>query len=316
MRAFRTSLALLLLAGALAGCGFGRPVSRSGREPVRVLTTFFPITAFTSAVAGDCVTVEPLLPPNVGPHEFQASPADLTRLREAAVLVRNGLGLESFLDRMIASAENADLRIIDASDGVTTLATPDGHDHDHAHDHGPVNPHVWLDPRRAIRQVETIREGLSSAVPSCSETFSANAAALSGRLRRLDAELARQLAPYAGRSFVVFHDFVPYFADRYGLKAEFLVEVPEQNPTPDDLRRVSDQVRASSLRTLLSEPQEGSRSFNALAADLGVKLSLFDPMETGPAVTPPPQVPSTWLAEQYEATMRSNVRRLVAAFGR
>ena len=171
--------------------------------------------------------------------------------------------------------------------GSQTIATPDD-DHDHGHDHGPVNPHVWLDPRRAIRQVETIRDGLSRAVPSCRETFSANAAALTGRLRRLDADLARQLAPYAGKSFVVFHDVVPYFADRYGLKAEFLVEVPEQNPTPEDLRRVSDRVRASSLRTLLSEPQEGSRSFNALAADLGVKLSVFDPMETGPAVPPPP----------------------------
>ena len=231
MRAFRTSLALLLLAGALAGCGFGRPVSRSGREPVRVLTTFFPITAFTSAVAGDCVTVEPLLPPNVGPHEFQASPADLTRLREAAVLVRNGLGLESFLDRMIASAENADLRIIDASDGVTTLATPDGHDHDHAHDHGPVNPHVWLDPRRAIRQVETIREASEQRRAVLQRDIQ--------RQRRRPQRPAsspgrRAGAPartLCGQGFVVFHDFVPYFADRYGLKAEFLVEVPEQNPT-------------------------------------------------------------------------------------
>ena len=163
---------------------------------------------------------------------------------------------------------------------MQTLAQPSnhalhdhGHENDHheqGHDHGPVNPHVWLDPRRAIRQVETIRDGLSRAIPSCRGTFSANAAALSGRLRRLDVDLERQLRPFAGKSFVVFHDFAPYFADRYGLKTEFLVEVPEQNPTPEDLRRVSDQVRSSSLRTLLSGPQEGSRSFNTLAADLGV----------------------------------------------
>jgi zinc/manganese transport system substrate-binding protein len=313
MRLLSPTLALLLCAGLVTACGPAGPKPGQGRGPIQVVTTFFPITAFTRAVAGDCVTVIPLLPPNVGPHEFQASPADLVRLREARVVVRNGLGLESFLDKLIANAENPGLQVIDASAGIKTLSHPEGdHGHHGDHDHGPVNPHVWLDPRRAIQQVENIRAGLSRASPSCRGAFAANAATLTRELKELDADLGRQLRPYAGRSFVAFHDFAPYFAGRYGLKAEFLVEIPEQNPSPADLQRVSERVRASALQALLSEPQEGSRSFNALAADLGVKLSIFDPMETGPAA--PPQAKPTWLAQHYIATMRSNVRRLVAAF--
>ena len=108
MRAFRTTFPMVLLAGLVASCGASG--SAGGGDPVQVVTTFFPITAFTTAVAGDCVTVVPLMAHNVGPHDFQASPADLVKLRQAAVLVRNGLGLESFLDKLIVSAGNPELQ--------------------------------------------------------------------------------------------------------------------------------------------------------------------------------------------------------------
>ena len=70
-------------------------------EGLKVVTTFLPITLFTEAVAGDCADVTALIPPNLGPHDFQASPTDLADLGNAAVLVKNGLGIEEFLDDFI-----------------------------------------------------------------------------------------------------------------------------------------------------------------------------------------------------------------------
>jgi zinc/manganese transport system substrate-binding protein len=244
--------------------------------------------------------VEPLLPSDVGPHDVQTSPSQLARLRDADVLVINGLGLETFLDKLIAAAGQPRLRVIDASRGITTLASGE----DHAH--GAVNPHVWLDPRRAARQVATIRDGLIAADPACRQRYAANAAALLEELGRLDADLARQLAPYAGRAFVAFHDTAPYFAERYRLRAHFLVDVPEENPSPADLQRVARLVRDADLRALLAEPQAAGRSFQSLARDLGLRVAVFDPMETGPASATP---------AHYAETMRRNGRELVSAFG-
>jgi zinc/manganese transport system substrate-binding protein len=156
--------------------------------------------------------------------------------------------------------------------------------------------------------VATIRDGLIQADPGCAEGYRQRAAATTAQLRQLDSAIARQLQPYRGKTFVAFHDVAPYFAERYGLKAEFLVDVPELNPTPADLQRVAAQVKRSDLQALLSEPQEGQRSFNALAQDLGVRISLFDPMETGSAEAA--QDPQT-----YERVMRRNVANLVRAFG-
>jgi len=124
----------------------------------------------------------------------------------------------------------------------------------------------------------------------------------------LNTELAGQLKPFQGKTFVAFHDFAPYFAERFGLKAEYLVDVPEMNPTPADLQRVSEIVERTQLRALLTEPQEGNRSFNALARDLGVKISVFDPLETGSEEAS--RDPGT-----YFTVMRRNGADLLSAFG-
>jgi zinc/manganese transport system substrate-binding protein len=295
---------LALLSGLLAACG-GRPTQgppQKATQPassrLRVATTVLPITLFTRAVVGDCAEVVSLLPASAGAHDFQARPADGVALQQAQVLVKNGLGLEDFLGKLQASAANPDLVVIDASRNVTPLAgaaeprvdgDARGHGgdhgddqddaHDHGHDHGPVNPHVWLDPLRAAQQVESIRDGLVRADPRCAPTYRRNATAFIARLRQLNRQLADQLAPYRGRTLVAFHDVAPYFAERYGLKADFLVDVPAVNPSPADLQRVARAVKRHQLRALLSEPQQGQRSLNALARDLGIGVKVFDPLE-------------------------------------
>jgi zinc transport system substrate-binding protein len=308
----------LALVGALVACGSADQLPQRGARSARlkVVSTVLPITLFTRAVAGDCAEVTPLLPPGTGPHHFQAKPADLAALRAAAVLVKNGLELEDFLAKLVESAQNPSLVVIDSSRDVATLSLPlpgkhpgkqppDGHQ---AEEHTRANPHIWLDPLRAVQQVETIRDGLVRADPDCAKTYGRNASAYSAQLRELNREIARELKPYRGKSFVAFHDFAPYFAQRYGLKPTFLVDLPELNPTPVDLSRVASEVKRSGLKAVLSEPQEGDRSFNALAGDLGVQISLFDPLETGTeqqALSP----------ATYFKVMRSNVAQLRQAFG-
>ena len=309
------------LALALAACGAARqaPPDAAADKAFKVVTTFLPITLFTRAVAGDCATVTALIPPSLGPHDFQAKPGDLTALRQAGVLVKNGLEMEGFLGKLVAAAENPQLKVIDSSRGVATLESAehgDGHGHDgdhdhgddHGHDHGAVNPHIWLDPLRAVQQVATIRDGLIQADPSCADGYRRNAAAFTAQLKQLNSEIASQLEPYRGKTFVAFHDFAPYFAQRYGLKADYLVDVPELNPAPADLQRVAAEVKSSQLKALLSEPQEGNRSFNTLAKDLGVKVVVFDPMET--ATEEASRNPAT-----YVSVMRRNVADLRQAFG-
>ena len=315
----RLSAMSLLLGLVACGAPSVNNTDPTQSKGVKVVTTFLPITLFTEAVAGDCADVTALIPPNLGPHDFQATPSDLTDLSGANVLVKNGLGMEEFLDDLISSADNKDLVVIDSSTGVKTIKAAGGghhddhhadehHDHGHGHSHGEYDPHIWLDPVRAAQQVENIRDGLVKADPSCADGYKKNADQYTAKLKELNKEFTAKLNPYSGKTFVAFHDFATYFANRYSLKAEFLVDLPEMNPSPADLQRVATQVKESGLKALLSEPQEGNRSFNALAKDLGVNIVEFNPLETGSAESA--KKPGT-----YFEVMRSNVNNLVQAIG-
>lgn len=319
----RSSL-LLGLAALLVACGSpGKKPEAQARGPqgeslgrarpgLQVVTTFLPITLLTRAVAGECAQVRALVPPAVGPHDFQARPGDLLALQEARVLVKNGLGVEAFLDPLIRAAANPQLRVVDSSRGVATLQdhadAPDPHGEGHSHSHGGVNPHIWLDPLRAAQQVETIRAALAAADPGCAEGYGRRAIATTAKLQELHRTLALKLKPYQGKAFVSFHAVAPYFAERYGLKAVALVDVPEMNPTPADLQRVTAVVKANGIRALLREPQAEGPSFQALAKDLGLGIGTFDPLETGSEEAS--RDPAT-----YVDTMARNGAQLVKAFG-
>ncbi len=298
------------------------------KEELQVVTTFLPMTQFTKAVAGERAQVIQLIPPNVGPHDYQAKPADAQAIANADMLVKNGLEIELFLDDLIENAGNANLLIIDSSEGIATLASDHGekeedkheheeHDHDHEeekegkeekhHDHGEFDPHIWLDPKRAIEQVENIKDGLIAADPAGEEDYTANAQAYIEQLQALDTEITQRLAPYAGQTFIAFHDFVFYFADSYNLNAEFLVDVPEESPSPEDVRRLIETAQQENVKALLTEPQVGEKAFASLANDLQVKVTLFDPMETGDASATQP--------ESYFTIMRQNLDSLEEAFG-
>jgi zinc/manganese transport system substrate-binding protein len=305
----RLSVAVLsAIALSLGSCTSNIALTDSATKPLQVVTTIIPITDFTKAVAGDRAQVTQLLPANVNPHDFQAKPEDVQKLAHADVLVENGLGLESFLDDLFNNSGKANLKVINSSNGVQTITTAAfaGNKQDHTQQI-ELNPHIWLDPKRAVRQVENIRDGLIAADPAGKAVYAANAAAYIIKLQQLDHEFTHKLQSYAGKTFVTYHDFAPYFAQSYQLKVQFLVGIPEENASPTAVKRVIDAAKSSKLQTLLTEPQVVGNPFSALAKDLHVQVGEFDPMETAIAQGVQP--------DYYFTVMRQNLAHLQAAFG-
>jgi zinc transport system substrate-binding protein len=291
----------------LASCATQAPTPPP--QKLQVVTTFAPMTQFTQAVAGDRATVTQLLPANIGPHDYQSKPEDVQKLAQSDVLVQNGLNMESFLTDLVQNAGNAKLKTIDTSQGIPTIANAATHPTENTsatHEHGELNPHIWLDPKRVIKQVENIRDGLIAADPDGQAIYTANTAAYITQLKQLDTEIATKLRPYSGKTYVTYHDFSAYFAQSYGLKVEFLVDIPEANPAPADVKRVIEAAQAADLKTLLSEPQTGDNRFSALAQDLGVQVGSFDPIETAN--------PAQRSADGYLQVMRQNVSQIESAF--
>jgi zinc/manganese transport system substrate-binding protein len=261
--------------------------SSAHAERIKVLTTFSPMFSLTKNVTGDVADISMLLPPSAEPHDFALRPSDLKRIAEADVIVRNGLGLESWLDRALQTAAKKSAAIIDAGEGLEVGG----------------DAHVWLDPQLAIRQVARIRDGIAALDPAHSDTYAKNAANYIRRLDALDREISAVTSGITDKKIVSFHQSLHYFAARYKFEVVAVIETfPGQDPTPRYIRNLRQLVQSAKVRVMFSEPQSPRRLVDSLAASLGLKVAMFDPMEKGE--------PS---GELYETVMRSNLQSLMTA---
>ncbi|WP_235441086.1 metal ABC transporter solute-binding protein, Zn/Mn family, partial [Limnoraphis robusta] len=242
--------------------------------------------------------VEILVPPNVTAHEYQASPSDARKLAQAQILVKNGLGMETFLSGLVANAGNPQLKQIDASQGIQALQEED-HDHDHGHSHAEGNPHVWLDPILAQKQVANIREGLIAADAGNAQTYRANADAYIKQLQQLDQEFKSRLGSVKGCKFIAFHEAYPYLARRYGIQQMAVLELPEDSISPRDIQRVIAAVKEYDVQALLSEPGVNDSRLQQISNDVGLPVKTLDPIETG-SLDP----------QYYFTAMRKNLKTL------
>ncbi|MEA5501406.1 metal ABC transporter solute-binding protein, Zn/Mn family [Limnoraphis robusta] len=292
----RPLFAVLLISAIAVSIGSLTTVAQNTRS-TKVVATFLPMYLFTKAVSGSSREVEILVPPNVTAHEYQASPSDARKLAQAQILVKNGLGMETFLSGLVANAGNPQLKQIDASQGIQALQ--EDHDHDHGHSHAEGNPHVWLDPILAQKQVANIREGLIAADAGNAQTYRANADAYIKQLQQLDQEFKSRLGSVKGCKFIAFHDAYPYLARRYGIQQMAVLELPEDSISPRDIQRVIAAVKEYDVQALLSEPGVNDSRLQQISNDVGLPVKTLDPIETG-SLDP----------QYYFTAMRKNLKTL------
>ncbi|MEC4813387.1 MAG: zinc ABC transporter substrate-binding protein [Scytonema sp. PMC 1069.18] len=279
-------------------------------EKIKVVTTFLPMYWFTKAVAGDAVDVEILVPPGTEVHEYQATPKNISEIATARVLVKNGLGLEEFLEDIIKNAQNPKLTVIDASRGIEPLdeispvekTSAVEEEHNHNHEHAEGNPHVWLDPVLVKQQVINIREGLIAAAPANKAIYEANAEAYIKQLDTLDNEFQKTLQKTPDCTFVTFHDAYPYLAKRYNIKQVAVVEIPEDQIVPADVQNVVNAVKKYQAKALFGEPGIDNKLLTSLSKDLNLSLRPLDSLETG-EIDPP----------YYFKAMKANLQMLKSA---
>ena len=298
------ALLMMILTLLFSGCA----AQTDGQKVI--VTSFYPMYILTQNVAAgiDGVTVQNMAEQNVGClHDYQLQTRDMVTLEGADALVINGGGMEQFMDKVLTL--RADLPVIDASEGIAMFPSDETHDHDaHAHDeHDELyNAHVWLDPSRAIKQVQNIANGLAEADPAHAAAYQENAAGYIERLTALDGELKAQLAPFAGADIITFHEAFAYFADAYGLHvAGVIANEPGEEPSTRDIADTCDLVTTLGIRTLFVEPQYPQKAAETIARETGASIYTLDPCVSGDGTK-----------ESYETIMRENARVLTEALSK
>jgi zinc transport system substrate-binding protein len=298
---FLRATCIVALALVLGGMLHAAPAE--GRK-LKVLTSFLPVYCFTANVAGDLAQVDNLLPPGADPHDFQFSPHEMRKLNAADMMVVNGLGLESWLDRILSSPDHPKI-IVEASAGlkselITALPYMSAGEGAGSQERAAPNPHIWLDPRLAQHAVTNILAALQKADPINAAGYERNARQYIARLEKLDTELRAGLASTKGQPVITFHDAFPYFARRYDLKIVGVVEkVPDVQPSPRYLAALGEVIRREEVKVIFAERQSSPRLPEQIGRDYHVPVASLDTLETG-----------EFKPDAYEEGMRNNLRIL------
>jgi zinc/manganese transport system substrate-binding protein len=272
-RTIRSLLAIILLGvcSSLLSTAAEAPKSK----PLVVATTTI-LDDFVRTLGGDAIDARCLLTPGHDPHSFNPAPADIRLLTQADLIVVNGLGFETWLEKLLQNS-GARGTLLTASQGLAPLHAECDHDHAHGHDHdhGEIDPHAWHDLRHAARYVENIRDALIKLAPSSSDAIAARATAYLAELVALDAQFRERLAaiPAARRKLVTSHDSLRYLAHAYGLE---IIPVsglrPDQEPSAKQLAAIVTLIRREKVSAIFVESTTNPKIPTLLAQEAGVTV--------------------------------------------
>ncbi len=224
------------------------PFAAAASDKPKVVTTFTIIADMARNVAGDAADVESITKPGAEIHNYQPTPRDILKARNANLVLWNGLNLELWFQKFLANL--ADVPNVTVSDGVQPISISGG-----AYQ-GKPNPHAWMSPDNALIYVENIRKGLTQIDPDHAALYAANAKAYSDKIRSEIQPMRDAIAalPEAKRWLVTSEGAFSYLARDFGLKELFLWPVnADSQGTPQQVRGVIDAMRANNIHVIFSE---------------------------------------------------------------
>ena len=246
-------------------CGGGGD-SGSG-SGIKVVATTTQIGALTRAVVGDRVTLSTLLEAGASAHDYEPDPSALKKIGAATLVLKNGIGLDDWLDKSIKSAGGAKSVVV-VTKGIVTSKSAEGDDDD---------PHVWHDPKNAQIMVDNIVEALSAADPTNAAAFKANGAAYNLKLQAADREVRALIdsIPVGNRKLVTNHDAFGYFLRAYGLTFVGAV-IPstssEAQPSAKDLANLQKLIKREGVKAIFAEGEIDPKVAREIGKDTGVKI--------------------------------------------
>ncbi|GGF27684.1 zinc-binding protein AdcA [Halobacillus andaensis] len=275
---FAGLLSLFIVIFTMAACGDeetksdeSEKGSQDSTEELTVFTTVYPLQFFTEQIAGDLASVESILPPGSDSHTYEPTTKEMIEIAESDAFIYNGAGLEPYADNISESIESEDVQILEASKGIDLEEhgdsheeeshdehahdEEDGHEDEHdGHDHGDQDPHVWLDPVRAIEMAEHIKETLVELNPEQEEGFNENFEELKSRLESLDEEFHTQLESLPGNKIIVSHAAYGYWEKNYGIEQVAVSGLsPENEPSQKELQNIVETAEEHGLNHVLFE---------------------------------------------------------------
>lgn len=232
----------------------------------KVVTTFTVLADMARQVAGDAAEVESITKPGAEIHNYQPTPGDILKARDAQLILRNGMNLELWFERFLQRLQG--VPAVTLSDGVEPIGIAEGPYS------GKPNPHAWMSPDSAMIYIDNIRDALAKHDPANAATYERNAETYKALIKSTVGPIRERLQkiPEQRRWLVSSEGAFSYLARDFGLKELYLWPInADQQGTPQQVRKVIDAVRAHQIPAVFSESTISASPAQQVARETGAK---------------------------------------------
>ena len=296
--------------GASATESAAAVASTEGADPdgLEIVVTTTILGDLVGSLVGEGATVEVLMPVGADPHAFQVSPQQAQAMRDADLLVVNGLGLEEGMLDAVEAAEADGTPVFEATSAIEPIPfgeaghededeedgheeeghedeghddehEDEGHDDEHEDDHDGDDPHFWLDPARAADAMTGLAAELTELDPE--GEWTARAEELTAELDDLSAEVTEILSgiPEQDRVMVTNHEAFGYFADAFDMTVVGTV-IPGGDtlaePSAADLEEIVEAITDNDVHAIFAETTSAPRLAEVVAAEVGLDVVIAE----------------------------------------
>jgi zinc/manganese transport system substrate-binding protein len=297
----KTCLALLLAPLAL--------LALPAQAALRVFACEPEWGALAQELGGSLVDVSVATSALQDPHQIQAKPSLIARMRGADLVVCTGAELEiGWLPVLLQQSGNAKVQAgqagnFAAADYVRKLEVPTQLDRAQGDVHAAGNPHIQTDPRNIALVSQALAKRLAQVDPTHAAQYAQREADFAQRWQQAVARWTAQAGPLRGIAVVSQHKGFVYLYDWLGMKEVAVLEPkPGVEPTASHLQGVLATLKQAPARMVLYSAYQDPRPSEWLSKNAGI-----------PAVKIPFTVGGSDAAKDLFGLFDDTVARLLAA---
>jgi len=247
-------------------------------SPIKVVTTIPDLKSIAELIGGDKVSVMSIATGYQNPHFVDPKPSYIINLSKADLFVTVGLDLETgWSPQLLTSSRNNKIQkgaagYVDASTGVTLYQVPSAVNRAEGDIHIYGNPHYWLDPLNGKVIARNIANGLERIDPANKTTYEANLKTFNNKIDAKMKEWQDKMNSFKGTKIIAYHNEWVYFETRFGLQiVDFMEPKPGIPPSPSQLVKVIKEIKANSIKVIISSPYFTTSSSDVVSKQTGAK---------------------------------------------
>ncbi len=270
--------ALAVAAGLLAAaCSSAASGSADPNGPISAVGAENEYANLISQIGGKYVRVTAIESnPNTDPHTFEASPSVAQEVSAAQLVVQNGIGYDTYMNRIESAQPSSTRKVIVVQN---LLHLPDS----------TPNPHLWYSPTTMPAVAKAVAADLSALQPAHSSYFHANAEKFDSSLQPWLQAIAQFKATHPGTPVAVTEPVGDYMLQAAGanILTPFVFQADIMNgvdPSPQDVALQNSLFSGHKVKVFLYNQQVTdslTQSFLKLASQYHVPVvGVYETMPT------------------------------------